>query len=341
MALLLAAPDRHRDRPLPQPACAAPRERRDRRRWSSCSRRSRACRSASGACSCSPRSMQPTIQPALHGVLGCIPLFGHALADDGLQHSSPPARCSRSWSSRSSPRSAASSSSACPRSSRRGPLALGATRWEMVRGVVLPPRRPGLAATLILGLSRALGEAIAVRQASAAGLVAISSNLFGNGDTLAARIANAFQSTTSNLEVASLFYLGGDPARARARDQPRRAADRPAHRTTAPAGCPSADGDRRRGGAPTRSGPSGNLPRRKRVDFAMRSSATAAAMLAVAVLIIVIASVVANGASRPEPRLLHEGAARRRARRRDPPRDRRHRADRRRSRPRSPCRSAS
>jgi phosphate transport system permease protein len=44
-------------------------------------------------------------------------------------------------------------------------------------------------------------------------------------------------------------------------------------------------------------GPSGNLPRRKRVDFTMRASATAAAMLAVAVLIIVILSVVLKGAS--------------------------------------------
>ncbi len=44
-------------------------------------------------------------------------------------------------------------------------------------------------------------------------------------------------------------------------------------------------------------GPSGNLPRRKRVDFVMRASATAAAMLAVAVLIIVILSVVTKGAS--------------------------------------------
>jgi phosphate transport system permease protein len=44
-------------------------------------------------------------------------------------------------------------------------------------------------------------------------------------------------------------------------------------------------------------GPSGNLPRRKRVDFAMRASATGAAMLAVAVLIIVILSVVLKGAS--------------------------------------------
>ena len=44
-------------------------------------------------------------------------------------------------------------------------------------------------------------------------------------------------------------------------------------------------------------GPSGNLPRRKRVDLAMRASATAAAMLAVAVLVIVILSVVLKGAS--------------------------------------------
>jgi len=44
-------------------------------------------------------------------------------------------------------------------------------------------------------------------------------------------------------------------------------------------------------------GPSGNLPRRKRVDRAMRASATAAALLAVAVLIIVIASIVGKGAS--------------------------------------------
>jgi phosphate transport system permease protein len=44
-------------------------------------------------------------------------------------------------------------------------------------------------------------------------------------------------------------------------------------------------------------GPSGNLPRRKRVDFVMRASCTAAAVLAVAVLIVVIVSVVGKGAS--------------------------------------------
>ena len=43
-----------------------------------------------------------------------------------------------------------------------GALALGATRWEMIRGVVLSSMRPGIASACILGLSRALGEAIAV-----------------------------------------------------------------------------------------------------------------------------------------------------------------------------------
>ena len=68
----------------------------------------------------------------------------------------------------------------------------------MVRGVVLASTRPGLAATLILGLSRALGEAIAVLQVDGGGSSSsISANLFGSGDTLAGRIANAFRSTTS------------------------------------------------------------------------------------------------------------------------------------------------
>ena len=47
---------------------------------------------------------------------------------------------------------------------KEGALALGATRWEMVRGVILPATRSGIAAAVILGLGRALGEAIAVTQ---------------------------------------------------------------------------------------------------------------------------------------------------------------------------------
>ena len=51
-----------------------------------------------------------------------------------------------------------------PRDMRDGALALGVTRWEMIRGIVLPYARPGIAAAMMLGLARALGEAIAVTQ---------------------------------------------------------------------------------------------------------------------------------------------------------------------------------
>src|SRR4051812_36553962 len=51
-----------------------------------------------------------------------------------------------------------------PRDLEEGAVALGATRWEMVRGVVLPYARGGVVAAVILGLGRALGEAIAVTQ---------------------------------------------------------------------------------------------------------------------------------------------------------------------------------
>jgi phosphate transport system permease protein len=85
-------------------------------------------------------------------------------------------------------------------------LALGATRWEMVRGVILSSSRPGIAAALILGLGRAIGEAIAVAQVIGAGW-AIPTSLFGTGDTLASRIVSQYQGAVSKLQIASLFYL--------------------------------------------------------------------------------------------------------------------------------------
>jgi phosphate transport system permease protein len=90
---------------------------------------------------------------------------------------------------------------------RDGALALGVTRWEMIRGIVLPYARPGIAAAMMLGLARALGEAIAVTQVIGAGL-GIHASLFATGDTLASRIASQFQGATSDLLTSSLFYLG-------------------------------------------------------------------------------------------------------------------------------------
>jgi phosphate transport system permease protein len=93
-----------------------------------------------------------------------------------------------------------------PAELEEGALALGATRWEMVRGVTLPFTRTGVSAALILGLGRAVGEAIAVTQVIGAGS-GIHWSLFRTGDTLASRIAGQYQGAATNLQIASLVYL--------------------------------------------------------------------------------------------------------------------------------------
>lgn len=94
-----------------------------------------------------------------------------------------------------------------PREVQDGASALGATRWEVVRGVVLPSTGSGVIAASLLGLGRALGEAIAVTQVIGAG-TEIKASLFETGDTLAGRIANEFPGAITELHKASLFYLG-------------------------------------------------------------------------------------------------------------------------------------
>jgi len=88
-----------------------------------------------------------------------------------------------------------------------GAAALGATRWEVVRGIVLPTTSTGVVAACILGLGRALGEAIAVSQVIGAGSQ-IGANLFAPGDTLASRIALQFPGALTELHQASLYYCG-------------------------------------------------------------------------------------------------------------------------------------
>jgi len=88
-----------------------------------------------------------------------------------------------------------------------GAAALGATRWEVVRGIVLPTTSTGVVAACILGLGRALGEAIAVSQVIGAGSQ-IDPNFFAPGDTLASRIALQFPGALTELHKASLYYCG-------------------------------------------------------------------------------------------------------------------------------------
>jgi phosphate transport system permease protein len=93
-----------------------------------------------------------------------------------------------------------------PTELKDGARALGATRWEVIRGVVFPYARAGIAASMILGLGRAVGEAIAVTQVIGNN-VAIHWSLFESGDTLASRIANQYQGADFAIQVSSLVYL--------------------------------------------------------------------------------------------------------------------------------------
>jgi phosphate transport system permease protein len=145
------------------------------------------------------------LEPWLHDTLGFIPLFG------------PPQTTGASVFTASLilaimvvPIIASISRDlflAVPRDIQDGASALGATRWEVVRGVVLPSTASGVVAASLLGLGRALGEAIAVTQVIGAGSE-IKASLFETGDTLAGRIANQFPGAITELHQASLFYLG-------------------------------------------------------------------------------------------------------------------------------------
>jgi len=93
-----------------------------------------------------------------------------------------------------------------PTELEEGAVGLGATRWEMVKTVIIPSVRGGVVAAVILGLGRALGEAIAVSQVIG-NFIPLKRSIFEPGDTLASRTASQYQGAVSNIQVASLIYL--------------------------------------------------------------------------------------------------------------------------------------
>ena len=93
-----------------------------------------------------------------------------------------------------------------PAELEEGSLGLGATRWEMVKTVVVPSVRGGVVAAIILGLGRALGEAIAVTQVIG-NFIPLKLSIFQPGDTIASRVANQYQGATTTIQIASLIYL--------------------------------------------------------------------------------------------------------------------------------------
>jgi phosphate transport system permease protein len=95
---------------------------------------------------------------------------------------------------------------AVPGSQREAALALGATKWEMIR-VVLVNGAPGIAGAVILGLGRALGETMAVTMVIG-NRPQISLSLFDPSYTIASAIANEFTEATGDLYLSSLVELG-------------------------------------------------------------------------------------------------------------------------------------
>jgi phosphate transport system permease protein len=96
---------------------------------------------------------------------------------------------------------------AVPHSQREAVLALGATRWEMIRMGVLRNARIGIVGAVILGLGRALGETIAVAMVIG-NSPEIHRSLLANGSTMASVIANEFAEASSDLHLSALMELG-------------------------------------------------------------------------------------------------------------------------------------
>jgi phosphate transport system permease protein len=93
-----------------------------------------------------------------------------------------------------------------PAIDREAAYALGATRWEMIRGVVFPHSQGGIVGAVLLGLGRAMGETIAAALVIGSSAT-ITSHLFAPGYNMPAVIANEFGEATGVFRSA-LMGLG-------------------------------------------------------------------------------------------------------------------------------------
>jgi phosphate transport system permease protein len=147
--------------------------------------------------------VQSTFEPVLHSVLGFIPIFGPpqttglSIFTAGLVLTIMVVPIVASLSR--------DLFLSVPRELQDGAAALGATRWEVIRGVVLPTTTSGVIAAALLGLGRALGEAVAVAEVIGGGST-IHGSLFQPGSTFASRIINEITSLDSSLHLSALFY---------------------------------------------------------------------------------------------------------------------------------------
>ena len=143
------------------------------------------------------------VDPALHSAVGFVPLFGKASYGSNVFTAIVVLTIMILPIIASISRELFLS---VPAELKEGALGLGTTRWEMIRGVVFPYARGGVAAAMILGLGRAIGEAIAVALVIGS-FTGISRNLFAPGNTLAAWIAQNYAGLSTPLATSSLMYF--------------------------------------------------------------------------------------------------------------------------------------
>jgi len=145
-----------------------------------------------------------SVETAIQGVLGVIPFFGGPIYGVGLLTASV------LLAVMIVPFIIAVSREvllAVPETQREAALALGATRWEMVRHVVLPYARSGILGSIFLALARALGETMAVTMVIG-NRPEISASLFAPAYTMAAVLANEFTEATDDVYLSALVEIG-------------------------------------------------------------------------------------------------------------------------------------
>lgn len=143
------------------------------------------------------------VEPALAGLFGWLPLFQGSITGIGLLTGGIILAIMVTPIITAVVRDVLA---AVPDSQREAALALGATRWETTR-VVLVNGAPGIAGAVMLGLGRALGETMAVTMVIG-NRPQISASLFEPSYTIASAIANEFTEATQDIYLSALVELG-------------------------------------------------------------------------------------------------------------------------------------
>lgn len=149
-----------------------------------------------------------TVQPALHATLGRLPGIGKLFSGPMIGIGLLPAGCI--LAAMIVPFITAVMREVfelVPPVLKESAYGLGCTRWEVVRRVVLPYTRNGVAGGVMLGLGRALGETMAITFVIG-NANQLSWSLFAAGNSIASTLANEFAEAETPLHTSSLFLLG-------------------------------------------------------------------------------------------------------------------------------------